>query len=203
VRCYADGVRRTTGAVLITAAAMLGGCGPTNEEVGQAVLWAAPLVTLIGMAAAWGYAALWRPLVSVRLDVRPGMIVAAIQSALALATFVAPAIDPDLVLVAVHVIGTSYLAVAIIGLRLSVHRGARNYAWAWLSPWIVLYPPAVILALMGDAAGAAGDLPLYIWILPGYGGAVTVPIALLALVEVLVRRARARRSAPGANVRMP
>ncbi len=190
--------RRYLGAVWITAAVLVGGCGPTNEEIGQAVLWAAPLITLIGLGAAWGYAALWRPLVAgLRLDVRPGMLVAAVQSAFALATLITPAIDPDLVLVAVHLVGTSYLAAAILALRLSVYRTARHYAWAWLAPWIVLYPPAIILALAGDSAGAAGDLQLYIWILPGYGGVVTGPVALLALVEVAVRRARARRSAPG------
>ena len=99
--------------------------------------------------------------------------------------------------VAIHLVGTTYLAAAILGLRLSVNRGARSYAWAWLAPWIVLYPPALILALMGDAAGGGGDVAVYLWILPGYGGAVTAPIALLALVEVMVRRARARRSAIG------
>lgn len=185
-------------------AVLAAGCGPTYEEVGQAVLWAAPLVTLIGMGVALGYAALWRALVpGLRLDVRPGLVVAAVQSAVALATLFAPEIDPDLVAVAIHLVGTTYLAAAILGLRLSVHRGARSYAWAWLAPWIVFYPPAVILALVGDAAGAAGDLPIYLWILPGYGGAVTVPIALLALVEVLVRRGRARRSVPRASVRIP
>ncbi len=188
---------RLGGALLIMLAVLAGGCGPTNQEVGQAVLWAAPLITLVGMGIAWGYAALWRQLVpGLRLDVRPGLVVAAVQSAIALATLIAPEIEPDLVLVAIHLVGTSAMAAAILGLRLSVYRSARSYSWAWLVPWIALYPPAVILALMGDAAGAGGDLALYIWILPGYGGVVTGPIALLALVEVLVRRARARRSAP-------
>ena len=188
---------RLGGALLIMLAVLAGGCGPTNQEVGQAVLWAAPLVTLVGMAIAWGYASLWRQLVpGLRLDVRPGLVVAAVQSAVALATLIAPEIEPDLILVAIHLVGTSAMAAAILGLRLSVYRSARSYSWAWLAPWIVLYPPALILALMGDAAGSGGDLALYIWILPGYGGVVTGPIALLALVEVLVRRARARRSAP-------
>lgn len=188
---------RLGGALLIMLAVLAGGCGPTNQEVGQAVLWAAPLITLVGMAIAWGYASLWRQLVpGLRLDVRPGLVVAAVQSAVALATLIAPEIEPDLILVAIHLVGTSAVAAAILGLRLSVYRSARSYSWAWLAPWIVLYPPALILALMGDAAGSGGDLALYIWILPGYGGVVTGPIALLALVEVLVRRARARRSAP-------
>ncbi len=191
-------MRRRSGAVLIGIVVLAGGCGPSYEEIGQAVLWAAPLITLVGMAAAWGYAALWRALVpDLRLDVRPGLVVAAVQSAIALATLLAPEIEADLVFVAIHLVGTSYLAAAILGMRLAVHRGARHYAWAWLAPWIVLYPPAVILALIGDAASAAGDLPLYLWILPGYGGLVTGPIGLLALVEVLIRRGRARRSAPG------
>jgi hypothetical protein len=188
---------RLGGALLVMLAVLAGGCGPTNQEVGQAVLWAAPLITLVGMAIAWGYAALWRALSpGLRLDVRPGLVVAAVQSAVALATLIAPEIEPDLILVAIHLVGTSAMAAAILGLRLSVYRSARSYSWAWLAPWIVLYPPALILALMGDAAGSGGDLALYIWILPGYGGVVTGPIALLALVEVLVRRARARRSAP-------
>jgi hypothetical protein len=169
------------------------GCGPTSEEVGQAVLWVSPVITLMALAMAWFYAAAWHPLVEdLRLDPRPGLVVAAGQLAVALATLVTPAIDLDLLVPAVYLVGATQLLGSLIALRLAVHRGSRWYSWAWLAPWLLLYPPAVLLAFFGDTSGVA-DLALFLWIMPGYGGAVTVPIGLLALLEVLVRRSRAQR----------
>jgi len=193
-RCYDRRVRRWIGTALVASAAGLaGGCGPTSEQIGQAVLWASPVITLVVLGAAWLYAAAWRPLVDgLRLDPRPGLVVAAVQVAAALATLIAPQLDLDLVLAAVYAVGVTHLVGSILALRLAVHRGSRKYSWAWLAPWLVLYPPAVLLALFGDASGVA-DLALFLWIIPGYGGAVTAPIALLAVLEVAIRRSRARR----------
>jgi hypothetical protein len=179
---------RGTTALLV---GLTGGCGPTSEEMGQAVLWAAPIVTLVALGVAWGYAALWRPLVAdLRFDPRPSVVAIAVELAIALATLLAPAIDLDLVLAAIYLVGASHLTLAMLALRIAVHRGSRAYSWALLAPIPILIPPAIILAVFGESAGIE-QAAIYIWVFPAYGAA---PIFLLALLEVLVRRARARRS---------
>ena len=181
-------IRAGTAAVLV---GLTSGCGPTSEDIGQAVLQAAPIVTLLALLVAWVYAMLWEPLVpDLRLDPRPSVIVIAAQLAIAVASLFLPQLlDLANVLFFGCVVGASHLTLAILALRISVHRGSRRYSWALLAPIPILVPPALVLAVFGDSLGilkAAWTL----WALPAWG---LGPIVLLALVEVLVRRARARQ----------
>jgi hypothetical protein len=133
---------------------------------------------------------LWEPLApDLRLDPRPSVIVIGAQLAIAVATLFLPkSIDLVSVLFFGCVVGASHLTLAILALRIAVHRGSRSYSWALLAPIPILIPPALVLAVFGGSPGilkAAWTL----WALPAWG---LGPIALLALLEVLVRRERAR-----------
>ena len=185
-----DKLARELGATAILVG-LTGGCGPTSEEMGQAVLWAAPVITLVALGVGWAYAGLWRSLVAdLRLDPRPSVVAITLELAIALATLLAPAIDLDLVLAAFVLVGGSHLTLALAALRIAVHRGSRAYSWALLAPIPILIPPALVLAVFGESAGIE-NAAIYVWLGPAYGLA---PLALLALIEVLVRRARAASS---------
>ena len=189
-------MNRLARAAGVTALLLLGGCGPTAREIGQAVLWAAPIITILVLGLAWGYARLWRPLLEepLRVDWRPVVAVAALQLAVALATLLRPALDGDLVLIAVWVVGTSHLTLALLPLRLALRSGTTAYSWVIAAPWALLYPPAVMLGLVLHApAQDLADGAAMLWILPGWAGWVTGPLALIAVAEVVIRRVRRAR----------
>lgn len=186
--------------VVAGLALLLCACGPTSRQIGQAVLWAAPIITVAVLGFAWLYAWLWRPLreAPVRIDLRPALVVAAIQLALAITTLWAPDLDGELIGIAVWTVGTSYLALQVILLRIALLAPGRVYSWALLAPWLLFYPGAPILGLLSTGGHEdLGDAFAMLWILPGYAGWVTGPLVLIAIVEVVLRRvARSRRMRP-------
>jgi hypothetical protein len=189
-------MNRLARAAGLTALLLLGGCGPTAREIGQAVLWAAPIITLLVLGLAWGYARLWRPLLEepLRVDWRPAVVVAAIQLAVAFATLLRPELDGDLVLIAVWAVGTSHLTLTLLPLRLALRSGATAYSWVIAAPWLLLYPPAVMLGLvLHDPGSDLSDAVMMLWILPGWVGWVTGPLAIIAVAEVVIRRVRRAR----------
>lgn len=186
-------MNRLARAAGLTALLLLGGCGPTAREVGQAVLWAAPIITLLVLGLAWCYARLWRPLLDepLRVDWRPAVLVAALQLAAAFATLLRPELDGDLIAIAVWVVGTSHLTLSLLALRLAIRSGTAAYSWVIVAPWLLLYPPAVMLGLVLHApAPEPSDAVALLWIVPGWAGWVTGPLALIAVVEVVFRRGR-------------
>ena len=186
-----------TAAPLLLLLALAGGCGPTAGEIGQSVLWAAPLITLAAYGLAWLYARLWRSLVAeLELDPVPVLVLVGLQVVTALVTLLAPELDGELVWIAFWLVGASYLTIAVPLVRLTIHLAPRNASWALLAPWLFFYPLALLLAAAGDATGDLVDLAILIWAAPGYGGWIAAPVALAALAEVLVRRSRARRPPP-------
>ena len=186
-----------TAAPLLLLLSLASGCGPTAGEIGQAVLWAAPLITLASFGLAWLYARLWRPLVAeLELDPVPVVVLLGLQLVAALGTLLAPELDGELVGIAFWLVGTSYLTIAVPLVRLTIQVSPRSASWALLAPWLFFYPPALLLAAAGDSTGDLVDLVILIWAAPGYGGWIAAPVALAALAEVLVRRSRARRPPP-------
>lgn len=180
----------------LTSLLVLGGCGPTAREIGQAVLWAAPIITLLVLGLAWGYARLWRPLLEapLRVDWRPAALVTGVQLVLALATLLRPELEGELVLTAVWAVGTSHLTLTLLPLRLALRSGTTAYSWVLLAPWLVLYPPAVLLGLvLRNPDSNLSDSIAMLWILPGWAGWVTGPLALIAVAEVVIRRIRRTR----------
>lgn len=189
-------MNRLARAAGLTSLLLLGACGPTAREMGQAVLWAAPIITILVLLLAWGYARLWRPLVDEppRVDWRPAVVVAALQLTVASATLLRPELEGDLILIAVWAVGTSQLSLALLPLRLTLRSGTTAYSWVFLAPWLLLYPPAVLLGLvLRDPGSDITDSIAMLWILPGWAGWVTGPLALIAIAEVVIRRVRRAR----------
>jgi hypothetical protein len=189
-------MNRLARAAGLTALLVLGGCGPTAREMGQAVMWAAPMITILVLGLAWGYARLWRPLLDepLRVDRRPAVLVAALQILVGCATLLRPELDGDLILIAVWAVGTSHLTLVLLPLRLALRSGTTAYSWVIVAPWLLLYPPAVLLGLvLRDPGTDVSDAAAMLWILPGWAGWVTGPLALIAVAEVVIRRVRRAR----------
>lgn len=176
---------------------LLSACGPTEVEAGQAVLFSAALITLIGGGVTALFAALWKPLAkNLQFSWRPTLVVIAGQAILQgmVLVFVGTPIEgthvDDWVLTALLTVGTSYLSLQLIVVRVAlIERVRRYYSLLSLAPWIVLYPPAVVLGVWGSG-DEAGDIPLSLWILPGYVGMTTLVILVVFGVELVFRRRR-------------
>jgi hypothetical protein len=91
-------------------------------------VWAAPIITIAVLGLACGYARLWRPLLEepLRVDWQPSVLVAVVQLAVALSSLLRPELDAGLVPVAVWLVSTSHLALALVRLRLAVRGGPRS-----------------------------------------------------------------------------
>lgn len=199
-------MKRHACAAGLTALLLVGGCGPSAREIGQAVLWAAPIITLVVLGLAWGYARLWRPLLEapLRVDWRPAVLVAALQLVIALGTLLRPELDAELVSIAVWAVGTSHLTLLLLPLRIAVRSGTTAYSWVIPAPWVLLYPPAILLGLvLHDPGGDLSDAFALLWILPGWAGWVTGPLALIAVAEVVIRRVRRSRRLAAASPAPP
>ena len=96
----------------------------------------------------------------------------------------------DWILSALIMVGTSYISLQLIVLRVAlIERVRRYYSLLSLAPWLVLYPPAVILGIWGSG-DEVGDIPLALWILPGYVGMTTLVILVVFGAELIFRRRR-------------
>ncbi len=159
-------------------------------ESGQAVLLAAPIITLAGALVSAGYVKLWQPLVaSLHFDWRPTLVTLVVFSVFCVGIVFYPPGSGEWVGAALWFVGTSYLALQLVVLRITLRFAARKrYSLLSLSPWIVLYLPAVILAYAGSTTEELGAFPGLLWTIPGYGGLVLAPIAFVLLIEALLRR---------------
>lgn len=178
--------------ITLGAALLLGGCGPTEMEAGQAVLMTAPVATLIGALFASGFATLWQPLApGVRFDVRPSAGLIGLQLLVCLGIPFTGAAEADWLVAGLWFAGTSYLTLQCICLRLALISGLRrHYTRLSLAPWLLLYGQALWLGYLGSNTAEAEGIAVVLWILPGYLGLVTGPLLVILLVEVTIRRKR-------------
>lgn len=162
-------------------------------ESGQAVLLAAPIISLGGALVAAGYAKLWQPLApSVRFSWRPTLVALIVLTVLCGGIVFYPPGTGEWVGIALWFVGTSYLTLQLLVLRITLSSAARHrYSLLSLAPWLVLYLPALVLAYAGSATEELALFPLiWMWTLPGYGGWVLLPVSLALFVEVVIRRKR-------------
>lgn len=166
------------------------GCGPTEMESGQAVLLAAPFITLVGALLAAGFAKLWRPLIDgLSFRWRTTTIALCVQSLLCLGIMFFPPGSGEWVGFAMVFVGASYLTVQLVAMRIALsEKLRRHYSVISLAPWILFYPPALVLAYVGSPSTELQAFPGLLWTLPGYGGLVLAPVFVILLIEILVRR---------------
>jgi hypothetical protein len=100
-----------------------------------------------------------------------------------------PHLESDWLFAAFLAVGSSYLSLLLLCIRLSVFPSlSKLQRHTYYLPWLVLYPSALYFAFFGSTTSDAGDIHVQLWIMPGYMGLVTGPLLILALFEVLVRR---------------
>ncbi len=180
--------------VLVASVALLllGGCGPTEMESGQAVLLMAPLITAIGALFASGYVHLWRSLADdLHFRWRPSLVVIVLQLIACVGIPFMPHLEVDWLGYALWFVGTSYLTLQFLVIRVSVIRRIRRYYSSLsITPWLVLYPPALYLAYLGSDQEELQVFPGMLWTAPGYAGLSTGFLLVVFLVEVALRRGR-------------
>lgn len=179
---------------------LFGGCGPTELESGQAVLFAAVPITLIGWLLQMGYRRLLQHIhPAMNGDKRPAVITLIAPAVLLVASCLTRGVAnfEDWAGFALVFVGTSYLTLHCM--LLVVLARARQGRWFHLSsalPWVVLGTPAVFLAFAGSANDELAGAVELLWVLPGYAGMVAGPVLAIAFgLAVYERRVHARRVA--------
>jgi len=167
-------------------------CGPTAQEVGTTVLVSAPIVHAITMAVLWGLCALWRrreP--QLRFPWRPHVGIVAGLGVLGLAW--AEAIEPELILAAVWIFGTAYLAVTLFTWRIwfAIRRDGRAFLLPSLVAIVLTLGPALALATgRYEDHITAIDVALLGWSLVGGWGVTPAALLLAWLAEGWWKRRR-------------
>jgi hypothetical protein len=184
--------RRATIWPLLATCLLLGACGPTEKESGQAMLVMAPVITLVGLGLAAVFQRLWSPLADEpELHLRPSWRVMALLVSCTVPLLFDEQLEDDWIIAALWMGGTTYLTFFLIGLRLCIVSSLRRYYSAQVYlPWLLLYPPALYLAYFGSNEQELGAFPGLLWTMPGYLGLVSGPIFLIMLLEIVVRRHR-------------
>ena len=174
----------------------LAACGPTDQEVGVAVLSAMPAIVAGGWLLQLLYRMAWRTLDPdlPSFEPRPSGILFAASVALALVW----AQDlSDETFMALWLAGASYAGVLMIAGRLTLR--SALYSWAAIVPWLLSAPVAALLAAVGSDTGEADGWLAY-FVFPGCGGLVSGALVVALFSEVLVRlhleRKRARAQEP-------
>lgn len=188
-------------AALLALIVFLAGCGPTETEVGSAILIAAPGILLITTGILEGFTRLWpNKLVAINIETTPRpdlgvwspVVVGAVLFALA---FAAPqTLDQgqfELGFVAFLMVGSVYLTLAMILWRVGISFLSPEAAWqTQLLLAIAFFAPAAPLAFLGKSVE---------WLMSAYlvvaiGGIYASPLTGLLftgfLIEAIYRRKR-------------
>lgn len=193
------------------------GCGPSEEETARAVLLVSPVPLLVALLALWLLARAWRQLDErVEHAWRPGLVGLALVTLLAPLALVSVPYDPPgglfasttsgpwgVVEWAPHALwfhGTSYLSLVLVTWRVWLRVRPRTAStWAFLPPLVVSLAPVPQLAGGGwnppwphVSSHVWAEVGISLWIYPGWAGAITTPLLLLLVIELVVRRRLAR-----------
>jgi hypothetical protein len=176
---------------LLAIALFIGGCGPSEEEVGSAVLLAGPLICLAATGAIELLERLWRPVFPKPAERRwPWWLVFAASAALAGIALIAPAkLDDemtDLVFTAFWTVGSIYLVLVLLVWRATL-RGREGgsmspRAGGHLAVAALMLLPAVPLALFGKRVEIVSVLYVYAAVL----GIYVAPVAAVLLTGLLI-----------------
>lgn len=172
-------------------------CGPTDEEAARAVMFAAPIVFLVGMGFLRLLLWLWRKRQPVTVRWKPALVILAVLMLGQVISFLGlsdTALVSEWYWAALVLMGTSFLTVLLVIWRI----------WAFFSPDMAFtwsYLPAVVLMLwpcpfMLFSTATEWDFAVVIfWIFPGYMGIVPGILLAILIIEIVVRIRLARKRA--------
>lgn len=188
--------RRSVAGALALPALLLAGCGPTDQEIGVAILTSLVLIVPLAAALNYGLHRLWRD--TRKLSPASGGEAAAaslvtLALVVALNVLVLPA-DAELVLIAWWLIGTTYLTFfsLAIGAALALSRPWAFRVLYWL-PAVMIAPAALPMALEVHLEAGVMDTIMLVLLWSGGLGAVggTLFVVLLGVsIYVFVRHRR-------------
>jgi hypothetical protein len=184
-------VRRAALFGLVVVALACAGCGPSDRQVGGAMLIAAPFVLLALYLVQAGLLQLWRRIQG-GLELQTGPVAGASLVVVLLAALTLAAVDGaySYAGLAFMVWGTSALTMFGLFFRLGVAlRMARTPTWAPILGVL----PGVFLAC--TLVFLLGKLFLAVVFAPGYMGAVAAPFILVLFIEAMLHVSAARRRA--------
>lgn len=183
-------VASSRAAWLIPLVLLLGACGPTARESGHSILLMAPLITVAGGSIAVLFRLLWQPMVpSLPLSFRRCRNAILLLTLPCLPLAFDPALNDDWIGTALVAVGSTYLTLLLLAIRLIILAQARHlFAHIIYVPWLLLYPGAAYYAYGGSTTAEASEFHMNLWILPGYFGIFAGALFLLLLLEVFIRR---------------
>ncbi|HOX43391.1 MAG TPA: hypothetical protein PK668_07330 [Myxococcota bacterium] len=199
-------------ALLLLLATEATRCGPDDGEAAGAVFLAAPLFIAVGMGLLQLLRLLWRPArPGLRFGVAPSHVALGVClllgiAGVALSTMrhtdpggaVSTQLDFDLVLIAILMVGPSYLSLLLVTWRVWLWRRPETaFTWSCLPPLLVLLLPA--LPMLSGLTEGWLDPAMWLWMVPGVYGLPTLAILVGLVVEALVRRRRVPAGAPPAG----
>jgi hypothetical protein len=176
---------------------LVSACGPTPEQSGAAVLLVAPVAIGVTALIVRLFVWLWRPVERLPISSRPALFAAAGGAVIGVPLALCVDGVGELLLIALALFGTSYLAIALVFWRiwLALDRASAS-TWSFVPVASLLVAPALPLAL-GLVGADFADFVSIVWVFPGYLGIVPLVLIAALTVEVLVRRGRARRASAG------
>jgi len=194
--------------IFVMTIGCLAGCGPSESEAGRAVMTATPVVLGVHLGLMQFLLWLWRkhrPELS--MDLKPILIALAISGLGALWAMLGAAYEVQIVAntsyngfagvmewvpAALLGYGTTYLAFALLTWRIWLWLGPGTaFSWSFLPALVGLWIPCPIMATgltdnwLEFWSGA--------WIFPGCLGAVTLPVLIVLVSEILIRLWLAKR----------
>jgi hypothetical protein len=188
--------------IIIAAIGFLAGCGPTEAEAGRAVMTATPVVLGVHLGLMQFMLWLWRKKTpELAMDLKPILIALAVSGLGALWAMLGAAYEVQIVAntsyngfagvmewvpAALLGYGTTYLMFALLTWRVWLWLGPGTaFSWSFLPALVALWFPCPIMSVgvtdnwLEFWSGA--------WIYPGCLGAVTVPVLIVLVSEILIR----------------
>jgi hypothetical protein len=199
-------------ALLVLLATETTRCGPDDGEAASAVFLAFPLFVLVGAGLLQLLRVLWRPArPAPRFGLAPSLVALGVSlllgvagAALSHARYAQPdgtnitQLDPGLVLLAILMVGPSYLVLLLVTWRVWFwRRPASAFTWSCLPPLVLMLLPGLPM-LFAQTEGWLDPI-LYLWGGPGFWGIPTGVVLVGLVVEAAVRRKRALASASPAG----
>jgi len=196
------------GIIFIVAIGCLAGCGPTEAEAGRAVMLATPVALGAFLGLMQLFLWLWRKnKPELTMDLKPILIALGITGFGALWALLGAAYEVqqianttyngfagvmEWVPAALLGYGPTYLVFALLTWRIWLWLGPGTaFGWSYLPALVALWIPCPVMA-----SGLTENWLEFwsgAWIYPGCLGAVTLPVLIVLVLEIVIRNWLAKR----------